>query len=67
MNKNKNEFKQLSTYSEILSFLETKGENHNFYYHYTNLESAIKIVECKSFLLTRGNSSAMNDQHECSV
>ena len=49
---------------ELISFLETKGTNHNYYYHYTSWDSFVKIYTGSSFLLTRGNSLTINDQHE---
>lgn len=61
----KNDFAELTNNDEILSFLKVKGGNHNCYYHYTNLSSAVNIISSQSFWLTRGNSSSMNDQHEC--
>jgi len=49
---------------ELIEFLETKGINHNYYYHYTSWDSFVKIYTGRSFLLTRGNSLTINDQHE---
>lgn len=49
---------------ELLSYLCAKGMNHNSYYHYTTWDSFSKIYDSKLFLLTRGNSLRMNDQHE---
>ena len=48
----------------MISFLKEKGRNHDFYYHYTTWDSLQKIISNKSFLLTRGNSLNINDQHE---
>lgn len=48
----------------LIDFLETKGQNHNYYYHYTTWDSLEKIITNKTFLLTRGNSLSINDQHE---
>ena len=44
--------------------LEEKGKNHECYYHYTTWDSLTKIIQNKTFLLTRGNSLSINDQHE---
>ena len=59
------EFKQLTTTSDLLEFLKKKGMNHNYYHHYTSLESVIKIIASEFFLLTRGTATCMNDQQEC--
>ena len=59
--------KQLTDVTDVdtlVSFLKTKGENHKCYYHYTSWDSFLKIFENSSFLLTRGNSLNINDQHE---
>ena len=58
------EFKDVSCISELIDFIKKKGGNHNYYYHYTSWDSFKKIYEGKSFLLTRGNSPTINDQHE---
>lgn len=50
--------------SELIEYLEKKGKNHDVYYHYTTWDSFIKIYNGKSFLMTRGNSLNINDQHE---
>ena len=52
------------TIDSLINFLEKKGENHNFYYHYTSWDSFVKIYTDGTFLLTRGNSLTINDQHE---
>lgn len=57
-------FNKIKTVSDMLGFLETKGCNHNEYHHYTDLESVIKMIDSGYFHLTRGDSTAMNDQHE---
>lgn len=49
---------------EMIAFLQKKGCNHYNYYHYTNWDSLNKIVKNRTFLLTRGNSMHINDQHE---
>ena len=49
---------------ELINFLKLKGNNHQYYYHYTTWDSFVKIYTCRSFLLTRGNSLTINDQHE---
>ncbi len=48
----------------LIQFLKQKGKNHNNYYHYTTWGSLEKIMEYGTFLLTRGNSLTINDQHE---
>ena len=48
----------------MISFLKEKGGNHEYYYHYTTWDSLSKILRNKTFLLTRGNSLSINDQHE---
>lgn len=59
-----NDLRSLRNIEELIEFLETKGSNHNNYYHYTSWDSFKKIYTSKSFLLTRGNSLSINDQHE---
>lgn len=56
--------KDVKNIDSLIGFLETKGKNHNYYYHYTSWDSFIKIYTGQSFLLTRGNSLIINDQHE---
>ena len=51
------------TYS-MIDFLKQKGGNHEYYYHYTTWDALSKILSNKKFLLTRGNSLRINDQHE---
>lgn len=48
----------------MISFLKEKGGNHDYYYHYTTWDSLSLILQNKTFLLTRGNSLSINDQHE---
>lgn len=61
------EFKNINEITDVLSFLKAKGCNHKEYHHYTDLDSIIKIIHSGYFHLTRGNSTVMNDQHECLV
>lgn len=56
--------RETKTIESIIDFLEAKGSNHNNYYHYTSWDSLKKIYSNQSFLLTRGNSLSINDQHE---
>ena len=56
--------KSLQSIDEVIDFLKHKGSNHKYYYHYTTWDSLSKIIRNKSFLLTRGNSISINDQHE---
>lgn len=58
------QLKDVTDVDALVSFLKTKGENHKCYYHYTSWDSFLKIYENASFLLTRGNSLNINDQHE---
>ena len=58
------DLRSIKNIEELIAFLETKGSNHNNYYHYTSWDSFKKIYTNKSFLLTRGNSLSINDQHE---
>ncbi len=67
MSTNKKKFNTLANKDELLEFLYTKGKNHNEYHHYTTFDNAIKIIKNKSFFLTRGNSTSMNDQHEPTI
>lgn len=48
----------------MISFLKEKGKKHKNYYHYTSWDSLTKIIQNKTFLLTRGNSLYINDQQE---
>lgn len=57
-------FKSIENVNDVLFFLEVKGNNHNYYHHYTNVDCLIKMIHSKYFLLTRGNSVNTNDQHE---
>lgn len=56
--------KEITDIENTIQFLESKGVNHKNYYHYTTWDSVEKIINGKSFLLTRGNSMRINDQHE---
>ncbi len=60
-------FKDISSTNELIKYLELKGGNHDFYYHYTDIESLEKIIENGTFLLTRGNALSINDQHEAKM
>ena len=51
----------------MITFLKEKGGNHENYYHYTTWDSLTKIMQNKTFLLTRGNSLRINDQHEAQM
>lgn len=57
----------LKNANDLIRFLEEKGRNHNTYYHYTTWDSLEKILDNKTFLLTRGNSLSINDQHEAKM
>ena len=62
-----NELERINSPEEMRDFLERKGRNHNYYYHYTTLNSFQKICANQSFLLSRGNSQKINDQHEATM
>ena len=49
---------------DLINYLQQKGRNHKWYYHYTTWDSFEKIYQNKSFLLTCGTSLNINDQHE---
>ena len=54
----------IKSIDSMIAFLKEKGSNHEYYYHYTTWDSLSKILQFKTFLLTRGNSLSINDQHE---
>lgn len=54
----------VTSIDSLIQFLSDKGKNHEQYYHYTTWSSFEKIYQNQSFLLTRGNSLHINDQHE---
>lgn len=54
----------VQTIAELCAFSKEKARTHRNYYHYTNWNSFELIMQGKSFLLTRGNSLSINDQHE---
>lgn len=56
--------KKPNSIDEILKFPADSGKNHKVYYHYTTWDSFEKIYNRASFLMTRGNSLQINDQHE---
>ena len=55
---------EVTNIDSMIAFLKEKGKNHEYYYHYTTWDSLTKIFQNKTFLLTRGNSLSINDQHE---
>ena len=55
---------EVKSIDSMIAFLKEKGKNHDYYYHYTTWDSLTKIIQNKTFLLTRGNSLSINDQHE---
>ena len=57
-------FTDIKSVDSMILFLQEKGKNHENYYHYTTWDAVKKIISGTSFLLTRGNSLAINDQHE---
>lgn len=57
-------FNSINSTKELRDFLKTKGNNHNYFYHYTTWDTFLKIYENKSFLATNHQSSNLNDQHE---
>lgn len=60
----KSEFKQINNDLSLIEFLEGAGHSHNYFHHYTNLDSLIEIIKNKTLLLTKGDSLKINDQHE---
>lgn len=57
-------FVEIKDIKSMIEFLQEKGNNHDNYYHYTTWNSLSEIFKNKTFLLTRGNSLRINDQHE---
>lgn len=57
-------FNSINSAKELRNFLEMKGKNHKYYYHYTTWDTFIKIYENKYFLATNHLSKNLNDQHE---
>jgi len=55
-------FKDIETPTDLVSFLKKKGGNHNYYYHYTNLDSFQKIINSGYWHISNGLK--MNDQQE---
>ena len=60
----KMKLKDVKNISDLIGYLETKGNKHNDYYHYTTLGALNKIKSSKHFLLTKGNAYTLNDQQE---
>ena len=60
----KNALENVFTVGELIAYLNKKGENHNYYYHYTTADSLRLILRGGSFWFTRGNSLSMNDYSE---
>ena len=59
--------KKVNNIDELLKSLIISGKKHNTYYHYTTWNKFEKIYKGASFILTRGNSLKINDQHESKV
>ncbi len=59
--------KEVTSAVDLIEYLETNGQRHKFYYHYTSWDSLVKIYNSKSFLLTRGTARSLNDHHETLV
>lgn len=55
-------FNDIETPTDLVSFLKKKGGNHNYYYHYTNLDSFQKIASSGYWHISKGLK--MNDQQE---
>ena len=62
--KDEDVFNSINSTKELRNFLEMKGKNHKYYYHYTTWDTFIKIYENKYFLATNHLSKNLNDQHE---
>ena len=50
--------------SDLTDYLKKQAVKHEEYHHYTNLEGLEKILETKSFKMTKGVSCRLNDFHE---
>lgn len=55
---------EINNINELANLLKKKGENHNFYHHYTTSKSLNLILKNRTLRLTRGNSKTLNDWHE---
>ncbi|MCD8326158.1 MAG: DUF2971 domain-containing protein [Lachnospiraceae bacterium] len=58
-------FRDITQTSDLISYLDDKTarlDNIKYLYHYTTLESAIRIIQSQRWLLTR--AADMNDQNE---
>lgn len=55
-------FAKISTPVELVDFLKKKGGNHNYYYHYTNLDALNGMIQSKFWHISNGRN--MNDHHE---
>jgi len=64
-NINKKVFLNMQGEKDLVEFLNDHGLNHKNYHHYTDIDSAIKILNSGSLHLTRGNSMSINDYQEC--
>lgn len=53
--------------NELKDYLIRKGENHNYYHHFTTSKTLNSIIHNNSIRLTLGNSEELNDHHEFSV
>lgn len=53
---------EVKSIAELTSFLESKGENHRNYYHYTNKTGLIGMLKSRKLHLSRGDQ--MNDKQE---
>lgn len=58
------EFKEVENIPQLLDFQKDRGTRHRNYYHYTNIDSIIKIIKSGYWHLTSGYSDKLNDQQE---
>lgn len=49
---------------KFADFLKAVSKTHTWYHHYTSLDNLQKILENKTFKMTRGVSRKLNDLHE---
>lgn len=58
-------FLALNNIDDFVHFLKESGKSHTNYYHYTSLDVLQKILTNRTLRFTRGDSSTLNDLHEC--
>lgn len=58
----KNKFREIEKIDELIGFLESKGRNHNNFYHYTNKEGLRGMLISRKMHISSGD--LMNDKQE---